>query len=101
MYYRESHGAIICYDITNQESFDSCTFWLSDVEKHAPKDIIKVLCGLKADLSSIREVEYSKGEQFASENGMDFFELSSKNGDNVQEMFLHTANQINTYIYSV
>jgi len=57
--------------------------------------VIKVLCGLKADLSNIREVDYSAGEKFASENNLDFFELSSKNGENVQEMFMHSANQIN------
>jgi len=60
MYYRDSHGVLLCYDITNAESFESCKFWLKDVEKHAPADIIKVICGLKADLSSLREVERSK-----------------------------------------
>ena len=60
MYYRDSHGVLLCYDITNAESFESCKFWLKDVEKHAPADTIKVICGLKADLSSLREVERSK-----------------------------------------
>ena len=28
---------------------------------------------------------------------MDFYELSSKDGENVHEMFLHTANKISTF----
>ena len=83
MYYRDSHGVLICYDITNKESFESCDYWLKDVDKHAPADAIKVLCGLKADLGHIREVEYSTGEKFAAANNLDFFEISSKNGENV------------------
>lgn len=57
MYYRDSHGVIICFDITNQESFEQCDFWLKDIEKHAPEKAIKFLCGLKSDLADIREVD--------------------------------------------
>jgi len=96
MYYRDSNGAIICYDITNQESFDACRFWIKDIERHAPVNINKMLVGLKSDLGQLREVEYSKGEQFAKENGMEFCEVSSKTGDNIDEMFRTMAKDINS-----
>ena len=96
MYYRDSNGALVCYDITNQESFEACRFWIKDIERHAPVNIKKVLVGLKADLKYVmREVEYSKAEQFAKDNDMEFFEVSSKTGDNVDEMFRTIAREIN------
>ena len=52
MYYRDSNGALICYDITNQDSFEACRFWIKDIERHAPVNINKILVGLKSDLAS-------------------------------------------------
>lgn len=96
MYYRDSNGALVCYDITNSESFDACRFWIKDIERHAPVNIQKVLVGLKSDLQYVcREVEYSKAEQFAKDNGMKFYEVSSKTGYNVEELFIQMASEIN------
>ena len=33
-------GAILVYDITVKESFDKVNFWLSQLKKFAPKDIV-------------------------------------------------------------
>jgi len=94
MYYRESQGVIICFDITNQESFDTCDFWIKDIEKHAPENALKILCGLKSDLSNMREVDNYKAEAFAKSNNMTYFEVSNKTGDKVDEMFQILAQQI-------
>jgi small GTP-binding protein len=91
MYYRESQGVIVCYDITNSESFDTCDFWLKDLEKHAPENAVKILCGLKSDLAGMREVDQYKAESFAKKNNMTYFEVSNKTGNNVEEMFQSLA----------
>ena len=54
MYYRDSHGVVICFDITTQDTFDACSFWVKDLEKNAPEKAIKFLCGLKCDLEEQR-----------------------------------------------
>ena len=87
MYYRDSHGVVICFDITNQDSFDAGVFWLKDIEHHAPEKSKKILCGMKSDLSSMREVDRHKAESFAKSNNMSYFEVSSKTGNGVNEMF--------------
>jgi len=69
------------------ESFEKIDFWLKDIEKHAPENSTKFLCGLKSDLAEIREVEESTAEAFAKENKMRYFEVSNKTGENVEEMF--------------
>ena len=51
--FRDASGAILCFDLTNHDSFDAiCDYWLEDLNAHAPAGTIKVLCGLKADLDT-------------------------------------------------
>ena len=50
MYYRDSKGVLLCYDITNAESWDSVQYWLKDVEGSVPENCVKILCGVKCDL---------------------------------------------------
>lgn len=38
-YYKNIHGAILAFDLTQQESFDNINFWLNDINKHAPEEI--------------------------------------------------------------
>ena len=94
MYYRESHGVIVCFDITNSESFDACSFWVKDLTQNAPAGVKMVLCGLKSDLSSQRQVDHYKAEEFCKSNGMQYFEASAKTGDRVDEVFQQLAQTI-------
>ena len=52
MYYNEVAGAFICFDLTDEDSFASVNFWISDLQANAPVNIVMVLCGLKLDLVS-------------------------------------------------
>ncbi len=95
IYYRDTQGILICFDVTNEDSFAACQYWLQDLEKHAPENSYKVLCGLKSDLVSMREVDRSKAEEFAKQNGlMGYFECSNRTGAGVEEMFLKLARTI-------
>ena len=38
------------YDITDEDSFKNVNFWLTDLDRHAPEKIQKVLVGNKADI---------------------------------------------------
>jgi GTPase SAR1 family protein len=31
MYYRDAVGAIICYDVTNEQSFESVQYWVNEM----------------------------------------------------------------------
>ena len=50
MFYNDVNGVFICFDLTDKETFDELSFWLNDLEQHAPKGAAKILCGLKLDL---------------------------------------------------
>jgi len=86
-YYRGSQGTIICYDITDRNTFNSVIKWLEEVNKHSINEPILILCGTKADLESKREVSKSEGLEFAKLHNMKFFETSAKDNTNVKEIF--------------
>ena len=50
MYYNEVCGAFVCFDLTDEDSFQAVNFWLQDLAANAPKTIVKILVGLKLDL---------------------------------------------------
>eukprot|EP01125_Pyxidicula_operculata_P016165 TRINITY_DN5532_c0_g1_i1.p1 TRINITY_DN5532_c0_g1~~TRINITY_DN5532_c0_g1_i1.p1 ORF type:complete len:463 (+),score=77.81 TRINITY_DN5532_c0_g1_i1:54-1442(+) len=88
-YYRNAHGAIIAYDITSTESFESAHSWLSTVREEIGNndDIQFILVGNKSDLDEERSVSTKQAIKYATENHLNFLETSAKNGDNISEAF--------------
>eukprot|EP01122_Echinamoeba_exundans_P002346 TRINITY_DN1228_c0_g1_i2.p1 TRINITY_DN1228_c0_g1~~TRINITY_DN1228_c0_g1_i2.p1 ORF type:complete len:206 (+),score=36.34 TRINITY_DN1228_c0_g1_i2:53-670(+) len=84
-YYRGSHGCIVCYDITKEDSFNNLETWCSQVDKQAMGNVSKVVVGCKSDLEESRAVKQDAGREFAESKGFGFFEASSKAGTGVQE----------------
>lgn len=68
-YYRGAAGALLCYDITSRESFNSLKNWLTEVRNLASPNIFIVLVGNKKDLELAREVSFQEAIDFAKDNG--------------------------------
>ena len=84
-YYRDAHGAVIVFDLTNKKSFKKVKHWLKETHSNAPRDIVLCLLGNKADLESDREVELEEAKEIADDNL--YYEVSAKNGNNVSLAF--------------
>ena len=90
-YYKNSVCALVVYDVTNKDSFDSVKAWIDDCRAQCPKTILMVLVGNKTDLDSERAVSTEEGEEFAKANNMQFLETSAKNGTNIEDVFVESA----------
>jgi len=66
---------------------------LKQIEAHASDNVVKVLVANKTDLPG-RTVSEEDGQKLADQHGLDFFETSAKNGQNINELFMHVAKQI-------
>lgn len=93
IYYRGAAAAVICYDITNQQSFDRVRFWVDELQKHEENCRI-YLCGTKFDAVEEnrckRQVDYHSVTDFADEiipHESRVFETSARSGHNVHEVF--------------
>ncbi|XP_023682065.1 vesicle-associated membrane protein-associated protein A-like isoform X1 [Paramormyrops kingsleyae] len=87
MYYRGSAAAVIVYDITKLDSFQTLKKWVKELKEHGPEDIIVAIAGNKNDLSDIREVPMKEAKEFAESIAAIFIETSARNAVNVEELF--------------
>lgn len=85
-YFRSSDGVILSYAVNDRDSFNNVEDWIGQVKKHAGEDVSMVLVGNKTDMPG-RCVEYEEGEKLAKLYNIQFFETSTKEGDNVQSVF--------------
>lgn len=85
-YYRGAHGVVICYSVVNRDSFHGVKNWLTQVNQLGNVEVVTVLVGCKCDLSP-REVSQEEGERMAAEHNCTFYEVSAKEGTNVNEVF--------------
>jgi len=93
-YYRGAMGIVLVYDVTDEQSFQNIQGWLSNIERFAPEQVDQVLVGNKCELTSTKVVEHSRGQAFASEHSMKFFETSARANVNVVEVFTTLAQDI-------
>ena len=91
---KNAQGIIIMYDITNKNSFDSVTQWITSVQELKGKKIPMILIGNKIDKEERRVIETENGEALAAKFHLDFFETSNKTGINIQESALSLINKI-------
>ncbi|XP_062918643.1 ras-related protein Rab-35-like isoform X1 [Mobula hypostoma] len=85
-YYRNTHGVIIVYDVTNPESFVNVKRWLHEISQNCDT-VSKVLVGNKNEDPLARQVEYADAKRFCDQVGIRLFETSAKENTNVEEMF--------------
>ena len=106
-YFRGASGALLVFDISRRNTFNSVTAWLHDLRQIAEDDIVVVLVGNKSDLAPAstvgeagdrtnqRQVTRDEAEEWCRENKvMQYVETSAKNGDNVERAFLEVSERI-------
>ena len=93
-YIKDSAVAIVCFDITNMDSFNSVEKWIEDARALREDDVMLILAGNKADLVDHRQVSTEKAQQLADKLNLMFFETSAKSGNNIKTMFNEMAKRL-------
>ena len=91
MYYRNAHAAVLVFDVTNKESYESLEQWATDLEEKTTTDIKIFIAGNKCDLEN-RQVSEEEAREFAFKHGaICYVETSAKTGNGVLELFTKVA----------
>jgi small GTP-binding protein len=85
-FYRGSVGALIVYDVTNKESFESIPKWIKEIHTHAEGIIATLIIGNKSDRTD-RAVLKENANELASRNKCGLIETSAMNDVNVEQAF--------------
>jgi len=93
-YYRGALGALLVYDITDQNSFNNAPMWLKEVEENSEKDCLIMLVGNKMDLTEQRQVSVRDGRSYARKNGLAFIETSALDSTGVETAFQRILQEI-------
>jgi Ras-related protein Rab-22 len=88
MYYRNAAAAIVCFDITNEDSFTKMKDWVEELKQNvAAEQLVLAIACNKADLESLRVISRSRAEQFAQRVNAILYETSAKENFGVEEIF--------------
>jgi len=72
LYYRGASAAVLCYSITDAESFEEMGRWLLELKTNLGEDIILHIVGTKSDLvaqnPSLRKVPFERFIAYVAEN---------------------------------
>jgi GTPase SAR1 family protein len=92
-YFPGTHGVIITFDVTDENSFKSNRLWYKEFENKLPYQPCYILVGTKCDKEQ-RLVTEGEGYQCAEFFNMKYFETSSKINQNITEAFNYLIREV-------
>ena len=93
-YYKGSHGILLLYDITKENSFENIREWVQNIREEVYEKAIIFLIGNKIDKKNERKITTEQGQKLAAEYNLPFFEAYAKSGENVEEIFKNLYKKI-------
>jgi len=87
IYYRGSDGALLVYDITDQDSFQKVKSWVRELKQMRGSEIALIIVGNKTDLEEQRAIAYDTALRYAQTVGAQYVETSAKENEGVTELF--------------
>ena len=96
IFYRQAHIVFLCYDVTDENSFDSLVKWVAEVEAFAP-DAKIYLIGNKTDMADRKVVSFDQSMDYPKSSDHKIskvFQVSAKTGDEIQDLFATAAKEL-------
>jgi len=92
MYFKGSKCIIICFDITDVNTFEGAKKWIKEIEQNVKNSFIFIV-GNKCDLEN-RKVPSEMVSNFSHSNGYEYIETSAKENINIDVLFEKIAEKI-------
>jgi len=96
-YYKKILGIFFVIDLTSDLSIKNIDYWLNEFEENRVRDCetIIIAFGNKIDCEN-RVISYEKISGIFEKKGIDYFEISAKNNENVQSSLLFFLDKVFT-----
>ena len=99
-YYSNVNGAILLFDVTDRRSFENLSKWIDDYSTYVEKKNDEltapiIIAGNKSDSDFEKiEVGFVEADNWCSQNGFKYFEVSAKTGYNIKDIFEELAQSV-------
>jgi Ras-related protein Rab-1A len=93
-FYRNANGVLICFDITDMDSFRNVNNWYEEVKRYCPEETPILLIGTKSDLKTRRMVSHEMIQAYTEKNKLSYLETSSKTNENVEKCFIDFSRKL-------
>lgn len=87
LYYREANGALLVFDITDEDSFNQVKSWVKELKRMLGNDVVLCIVGNKNDLEKDRTVSLETAEEYANSVNAKLYHTSAKLNKGVEELF--------------
>ena len=84
-YYRDAHGAIIVFSLTDPNSFERITYWKEELDSNGERDVVCCYLGNQSDRTADRKVNLEEIKNKVDDNL--YYDVSAKTGNNVSLAF--------------
>lgn len=88
IYYRESNGALLVYDLTDAKSFKRVQKWVMELTRMLGSTCCLFILGNKLDLKKERQVGTEEARAYADSVGAQFAEVSAKENIGLPDVFI-------------
>lgn len=85
-YVQNKHCILFTFDTSSKKSFSDLKNWIKFANEVKREDCVCIVVGTKID-NGERQVESIEGMNFAKIHDMAYFEISSKDGENIEKLF--------------
>ncbi|DAZ96139.1 TPA: hypothetical protein N0F65_008718 [Lagenidium giganteum] len=96
IYYRDADGAVLVYDITDEESFKKVRTWVKELRRIVGDDIDISIAGNKVDLHRNRKVNEEDAKKYAESVGAAHFNTSAKLNRGLEDVFVELTKRMLT-----
>jgi len=94
MYYRNAAAAIVCFDVTDEATFNTMKDWVEELKTNVvDKNLVIAIACNKADLDT-RTVSRARAEQFARSINAIILDTSAKENFGVAELFAAVSERV-------
>ncbi|KAJ3637138.1 hypothetical protein MTP99_000621 [Tenebrio molitor] len=87
MFYRNANAALIVFDITSVQTFESMQGWVLELKKNVDNPMVLCVVGNKIDLAKNRQVSRDEAIQYARSIGATYHECSAMQDQGVELVF--------------
>jgi small GTP-binding protein len=91
-YYKNQNGIFLCFDLSDEERFQHIHYWVKQILEFQGDNVCLFLIGNKSDLEI--KIQEEKIFQLVSEYKFQYFQVSAKTGENVENALNSCFNQL-------